>query len=151
MLVARCRPAAVRHATDKLARAMPEPAPPPAPPHELRERYHEAFRAWLAHRDERELGTAYALGPRGGHRAAERARPGRGAPRGRQRRCARRPTPPARDELLEAAGVFLREALSTFEIAHRGYLEVQEVARLEHEHVMQLARWPTRRWRSTPR
>jgi serine phosphatase RsbU (regulator of sigma subunit) len=34
--------------------------------------------------------------------------------------------------------VFLGEALSTFEIAHRGYREVQEVARLEHEHVMQL-------------
>ena len=27
---------------------------------------------------------------------------------------------------------------STFEIANRGYREVQEVARLEHEHVMQL-------------
>ena len=43
-----------------------------------------------------------------------------------------------RAELLEAAGVFFGEALSTFEIAHRGYREVQEVARLEHEHVMQL-------------
>ena len=35
---------------------------PGAPSHELRERYAEAFRAWLEHRDERELGTAYALG-----------------------------------------------------------------------------------------
>ena len=34
--------------------------------------------------------------------------------------------------------MFFGEALSTFEIAHRGYREVQEVARLEHEHVMQL-------------
>ena len=42
---------------------MAEPAPPAsAPPHELRARYHEAFRSWLAHRDERELGAAYALG-----------------------------------------------------------------------------------------
>ena len=33
---------------------------------------------------------------------------------------------------------FLRESLSTFETVHRGYLEVQEVARLEHEYVEQL-------------
>ena len=43
-----------------------------------------------------------------------------------------------REELLEAAGVFFGEALSTFEIAHRGFHAVQEVARLEHEHVNQL-------------
>ena len=48
------------------------------------------------------------------------------------------PDPVRRGELLDAAGVFFGEALSTFEIAHRGYREVQEVARLEHEHVMQL-------------
>ena len=43
---------------------MAEPAPPSAsaPPHELQARYHEAFHAWLARRDEHELGTAYALG-----------------------------------------------------------------------------------------
>src|SRR3990170_204031 len=42
---------------------MVEPAPgATAPPQELRARYHEAFRAWLAHRDERQLGAAYALG-----------------------------------------------------------------------------------------
>ena len=33
---------------------------------------------------------------------------------------------------------FVREALSTFDIATRGYHEVQEVARLEHEYVQQL-------------
>src|SRR5215211_5105095 len=118
---------------------MADPAPgATAPPQELRNRYHEAFRAWLAHRDERELGTAYALGreavtarlsvldlAEAHHDAAsevlrEEADAGR------------------RTELLEAAGVFFNEALSTFEIAHRGYREVQEVARLEHEHVMQL-------------
>ena len=33
-----------------------------AAPLELRARYHEAFREWLAHRDERELGAAYDLG-----------------------------------------------------------------------------------------
>ena len=107
-------------------------------PLELQERYHEAFRTWLAHRDERELGTAYALGreavsarlsvldlAEAHHKAAQDA--------------LRDETDPARRaELLEAAGVFFGEALSTFELAHRGYREVQEVARLEHEHVMQL-------------
>jgi serine phosphatase RsbU (regulator of sigma subunit) len=46
---------------------------------------------------------------------------------------------PMRQALLaERAADFLRESLATFEIAHRGYLEVQEVARLEHEHARQL-------------
>ncbi|HEY4278875.1 MAG TPA: SpoIIE family protein phosphatase [Conexibacter sp.] len=46
---------------------------------------------------------------------------------------------PARQALLaERAADFLRESLATFEIAHRGYLEVQEVARIEHEHARQL-------------
>ena len=45
------------------------------------------------------------------------------------------PDPMRRAELIEAAGVFFGEALSTFEIAYRGYREVREVARLEHEHV----------------
>src|SRR5918998_712777 len=77
---------------------MVEPAPgATAPPQELRARYRDAFRAWLANRDERELGAAYALG-----REAVTAQ------------------------------------LSVFELAHRGYREVQEVARLEHEHVEQL-------------
>ena len=42
------------------------------------------------------------------------------------------------DATLGAAADFLRESLSTFETVHRGYLEVQEVARLEHEYVEQL-------------
>src|SRR5918997_2722358 len=109
-----------------------------AAPHELRERYHEAFRAWLLHRDERELGTAYALG-----REAVTARLSvldlAEAHHDATREAVRdEPDPARRAELLDAAGVFLGEALSTFEIAHRGYREVQEVARLEHEHVMQL-------------
>ena len=118
---------------------MAEPAPPAsASPHELRARYHEAFRAWLAHRDERELGAAYDLGREAvsarlsvldlseTHHAATREAMAEEADAGR------------RGELLEAAGVFFNEALSTFEIAHRGFHAVQEVARLEHEHVMQL-------------
>ena len=41
-------------------------------------------------------------------------------------------------ELVRTAAEFLREALSTFEIAARGYREVQQTARIEHEHVEQL-------------
>jgi serine phosphatase RsbU (regulator of sigma subunit) len=117
---------------------MAESAPTASSPVELRTRYHEAFRAWLEHRDERELGTAYALGreavsaqlsvldlAEAHHVAAQEA-------------LRVESDPARRAELLEAAGVFFGEALSTFEIAHRGYHAVQEVARLEHEHVGQL-------------
>ena len=119
---------------------MPEPAPAAsAPPQDLRARYAEAFRAWLERRDERELGTAYALGREAvsaqlsvldlaeAHHEATASRAERASP-----------TQSAAASCVEAAGVFFGEALSTFEIAHRGYHEVQEVARLEHEHVMQL-------------
>ncbi len=118
---------------------MPEPAPAAsASPQELRSRYAAAFQAWLDDRDERHLGAAYALGRSAvreqlsvldlaetHHEAAREALRGEADA---ERRA----------ELLDAAGVFFNEALSTFEIAHRGYHEVQEVARLEHEHVMQL-------------
>jgi serine phosphatase RsbU (regulator of sigma subunit) len=118
---------------------MAEPAPgATAAPHELQERYQEAFRAWLAHRDERELGTAYALG-----REAVTARLSvldlaEAHHKAAQDVLRDEADPARRSELLEAAGVFFGEALSTFEIAHRGYREVQHLARLEHEHVMQL-------------
>jgi serine phosphatase RsbU (regulator of sigma subunit) len=118
---------------------MAEPAPgATAPAQTLRDRYHQAFRTWLAHRDERELGMAYALG-----REAVSARLSvldlAEAHHDAARDALRdEPDPARRAELIDAAGVFFGEALSTFEIAHRGYREVQEVARLEHEHVMQL-------------
>ncbi len=118
---------------------MAEPAPPAsASPLDLRARYNDAFRAWLAHRDEHELGTAYALGreavsaqlsvldlAEAHHAAAQQA-------------VHDEDDPARRAELVEAAGVFFGEALSTFEITNRGYHAVQEVARLEHEHVNQL-------------
>src|SRR5919107_4064831 len=101
----------------------------------LRERYAEAFRAWLEHRDERELGTAYQLGreavreqlsvldlAEAHHEAAAAA-------------LRDEPDPARAAGLMAAASTFLGEALSTFEIAHRGYHEVQEVARLEHGYV----------------
>jgi serine phosphatase RsbU (regulator of sigma subunit) len=42
------------------------------------------------------------------------------------------------EDTLQAGADFLRESLSIFESVHRGYREVQEVARIEHEHVEQL-------------
>jgi serine phosphatase RsbU (regulator of sigma subunit) len=118
---------------------MPDPASAVgAPPQELRSRYETAFRAWLEGRDERELGTAYALGREAVTAqlsVLDLAETHHGATSAALRA---EPDPERRAELLQAAGVFFNEALSTFEIAHRGYHEVQEVARLEHEHVMQL-------------
>jgi serine phosphatase RsbU (regulator of sigma subunit) len=118
---------------------MADPAPSAhASPAALEDRYAEAFRAWLEHRDERELGTAYALGREAVTAqlsVMELAEAHHEAARDAVRDV---DDPEARAEILDAAAAFLREALSTFEIAHRGYLEVQEVARVEHEHVMQL-------------
>ena len=105
----------------------------------------EAFRAWLEHRDERELGTAYALG-----REAVSTQPSLlelAEEHHARTQAALRDVddPVRRAELLEAAGTFFGEALSIFEITHRGYHEVQEVARLEHEHVTSCGRSPRRR------
>ena len=103
-------------------------------PTALAARYSAAFAAYLADRGERELGAAYDLGREAvaaqlsvldlaeAHHSALRARSTR-----------RRPT-----TTLQAAADFLRESLSIFETVHRGYIEVQEVARIEHEHVEQL-------------
>jgi serine phosphatase RsbU (regulator of sigma subunit) len=98
----------------------------------LAARYSEAFAAYLSNRGEKALGAAYDLGREAvaaqlsvldladaHHSALQAAHAG--------------------DEAtLAAAADFLRESLSTFETVHRGYLEVQEVARLEHEYVEQL-------------
>jgi serine phosphatase RsbU (regulator of sigma subunit) len=98
----------------------------------LAARYAAAFSTYLDDRDEQSLGAAYDLGREAvkaklsvldladaHHRALREANAGD-------------------DATLRAAEEFLRESLSTFETVHRGYLEVQEVARLEHEHVEQL-------------
>jgi len=97
--------------------------------------YATAFSAYLVARGERELGAAYDLGREAvaaqlsvldlaeAHHAALRAALGDGSPP---------------EATLQAAADFLRESLSIFESVHRGYSEVREVARLEHEHVEQL-------------
>jgi serine phosphatase RsbU (regulator of sigma subunit) len=97
----------------------------------LAARYGEAFAAYLSNRGEQALGAAYDLGREAvaaqlsvldlaeAHHAALRASLGE-------------------DARLDAAADFLRESLSMFETVHRGYIEVQEVARIEHAHVEQL-------------
>jgi serine phosphatase RsbU (regulator of sigma subunit) len=105
---------------------------------DLSARYREAFRAWLTHRDERELGTAYALGREAVSAQLSVLDLAESHHKAAQEVLREADDPARRVELLEAAGVFFGEALSTFEIAHRGYHAVQEVARLEHEHVNQL-------------
>src|SRR5919107_6230413 len=111
---------------------------PGAPSQALRERYAEAFRAWLEHRDERELGTAYALGREAVHAQLSVLDLAEAHHEAAAEAIRAEPDPARAAELISAASTFLGEALSTFEIAHRGYREVQEVARLEHEHVDQL-------------
>jgi hypothetical protein len=98
--------------------------------------YASAFTAYLADRGERELGAAYDIGRQAvaahlsvldlaeAHHLALRAALGDDS------------RPP--EATLQAAADFLRESLSIFESVHRGYSEVREVARLEHEHVEQL-------------
>ncbi|MGH2970243.1 MAG: phosphatase RsbU N-terminal domain-containing protein, partial [Solirubrobacteraceae bacterium] len=101
----------------------------------LAARYATAFAAYLSDRGEHGLGAAYDLGREAvaahlsvldvaeAHHAALR-----GVLAGDE---------PA-VSTLQAAEDFLRESLSIFESVHRGYTEVQEVARLEHAHVEQL-------------
>jgi serine phosphatase RsbU (regulator of sigma subunit) len=102
---------------------------------ELAAAYADAFAAYLADRGERELGAAYDIGRQAvaahlgvldlaeaHHAAIRQALAGGGQP----------------EDTLQAGADFLRESLSIFESVHRGYREVQEVARIEHEHVEQL-------------
>lgn len=101
----------------------------------LAARYATAFAAYLSDRGEQALGAAYDLGREAvaahlsvldlaeAHHGALRAVLAGAAPS---------------EGTLEASADFLRESLSTFESVHRGYLEVQEVARIEHAHVEQL-------------
>jgi serine phosphatase RsbU (regulator of sigma subunit) len=98
--------------------------------------YAAAFTDYLADPGERELGAAYEVGRQAvaahlsvldlaeAHHAALRAALDDGD------------RPP--EATLQAAADFLRESLSIFESVHRGYSEVREVARIEHEHVEQL-------------
>ncbi len=103
----------------------------------LAERYAQAFAAHLSQGGESGLGEAYSLGREAvaaqysvldfadAHHSALTVALA-SAPGGQQ------------GEIVRAAAEFLRESLSTFEIAARGYHEVQEIARIEHEYIEQL-------------
>jgi serine phosphatase RsbU (regulator of sigma subunit) len=103
---------------------------------DLAARYATAFAAYLEDRGERGLGAAYDLGREAvaarmsvldlaeAHHAALRA--------------ALEDTTRAPEPTVQAGADFLRESLSIVESVHRGYSEVREVARIEHEHVQQL-------------
>jgi serine phosphatase RsbU (regulator of sigma subunit) len=101
----------------------------------LAPRYAAAFAAYLADPGEQALDAAYDLGRQAvverlsvldlaeaHHEAVRSVLAGGRAP----------------EETLRAAADFLRESLSMFESVHRGYREVQEVARIEHQYVEQL-------------
>ena len=104
----------------------------------LADRYASAFAAYLADRGETGLGAAYDLGREAvaarlsvlelaeAHHSAIRDV------------LASPPQDLSPEAIVQAGGDFLRESLSIFESVHRGYTEVQEVARLEHQHVEQL-------------
>ncbi|MDW5598494.1 SpoIIE family protein phosphatase [Conexibacter stalactiti] len=102
------------------------------------DRYRRAFLRYLVSGDEADVTPAYELSREavGGHLSLLELAEA-------HRRAVAEGVLPERDAqqralLAERAADFLRESLATFEIAHRGYLEVQEVARLEHEHARQL-------------
>ncbi len=104
---------------------------------DLAARYASAFAAYLSDRGERGLGAAYDLGREAvaGHLSVlDLAEAHHAALRGVLEGGVAQPT----GATLQAAEDFLRESLSTFETVHRGYTEVQELARLEHDHVQQL-------------
>jgi hypothetical protein len=99
-------------------------------------RYARAFSAYLDDQGERQLGAAYDLGRDAvaAHLSVlDLAEAHHAALRGELEGGSRAP-----EATLQAAADFLRESLSIFESVHRGYTEVQEVARLEHEYVDQL-------------
>jgi len=104
---------------------------------DLVSRYASAFSAYLRDRGEQGLGAAYDLGREAvaAHLSVlDLAEAHHRALRGVLEEGSAAPT----EATLQAAEAFLRESLSTFESVHRGYTEVQEVARLEHDHVQQL-------------
>jgi stage II sporulation SpoE-like protein len=103
----------------------------------LADRYASAFAAHLGEGGESGLGAAYALGREAV--AAQSSVLDFADAHHSALTVALASAPPGRQgEIVRAGAEFLREGLSTFEIAARGYHEVQEIARIEHEHIEQL-------------
>jgi Stage II sporulation protein E (SpoIIE)/Phosphoserine phosphatase RsbU, N-terminal domain len=103
----------------------------------LAERYAQAFAAHLGEGGESGLGAAYALG-REAVAAQVSVLDFADAHHEALTVALASSTPGRHGEIVRAAAEFLRESLSTFEIAARGYHEVQEIARIEHDHIEQL-------------
>lgn len=102
------------------------------------ERYRAAFETYLDSGDETHLAPAYELGRAAVGRELsllELAEAHQGA---LEHGVLPEPDPERRAMLARRGAEFVRESLAAFEIAHRGYLEVQEIARIEHEHARQL-------------
>jgi serine phosphatase RsbU (regulator of sigma subunit) len=99
-------------------------------------RYAECFAAYLAERGERELGAAYDIG----RQAVANHLSVLDVAEAHHAALAATLAEPGADPsaTLRAGADFLRESLSLFESVHRGYHEVQEVARIEHQYVEQL-------------
>jgi hypothetical protein len=103
----------------------------------LADRYARAFAAHLGEGGESGLGEAYALGREAV--AAQVSVLDFADAHHRALTVALSSAPPGRQgEIVRAGAGFLRESLSMFEIAARGYIEVQEIARIEHEYIEQL-------------
>jgi hypothetical protein len=102
------------------------------------ERYREAFLTYLASGDEAHVASAYEMGREAVGRQLSLLELAEAHGRAVEHGVLAEPDPARRALLGQRAREFLRESLATFEIARRGYLEVQEVARLEHEHARQL-------------
>jgi hypothetical protein len=104
----------------------------------LRDRYEQTFRAFLREPDEEHLGAAYALGREAVTAQLSVLDLAEAHHHALQTSLAEAETAEELRAGIEAGMSFVREALSTFDIATRGYHEVQAVARLEHEYVQQL-------------
>ena len=93
-------------------------------------RYRAAFETYLAERSEAALGAAYELGRSAvaeGLGLLDLADAHHAVLSGALTRD-------GREGVAEAAADFFRESLATFEVAHRGYVEASETARLEAAH-----------------
>jgi hypothetical protein len=106
--------------------------------HAFDERYQQAFETYLCSGDETHLAPAYDLGRSAVGDQLSLLELAEAHRRALERFVLGEADADRRSLLAERGADFLRESLAAFEIAHRGFLEVQEVARIEHEHARQL-------------
>jgi serine phosphatase RsbU (regulator of sigma subunit) len=104
----------------------------------LADHYAEGFAAYLAQRGELELGVAYDIGREAVERQLSVLDVAEAHHAALLAALAVAADDDAAQDTVRAGADFLRESLSLFESVHRGFHEVQEVARVEHRHVEQL-------------